>query len=253
MSQITTKDNLIQLFDDKRQQLSVALPKHIDVDRLIRTVLTELNEKPKLRECTPQSIYNAAIQCAQLGLEPTSQLGHIYLIPYGKRCQAMLGYRGMLELAYRSGKITAISAHVVRDGDEFDVTLGNSEQVHHIPIIGNQAPIIAAYAIATLANGTKQIHVMSKEDIDVHRDQSKSSGKIWQTHYGEMAKKTVIRMLFKYLPISIQLQQWITSEDKAAEGGNMPPPIEGETYLAEEPEATGTEDAIDTGDDYPFA
>ncbi|WP_345195493.1 recombinase RecT, partial [Kistimonas scapharcae] len=170
---------------------------------------------PKLKECTDASLLGSVIQSAQLGLVPGGALGHCYLIPYFNRklnkleCQFMLGYRGMLELARRSGAIKHIDARCVYEGEEFEILYGTQTTVIHKPSLtrnGNDT-MIGVYAVGHLSSGGWQVEYMSMAEIKAIRDGSKAgSDGPWKSHFDEMAKKTVIRRLFKYLPVSIEAQ-----------------------------------------------
>ena len=228
----------IQTFSDylKKNQVVIktevakALPKHLDAERMMRVLRTEINKNPDLNKCTPISIISAFMQSSQLGLEPGSALGQAYLIPYKDKCQFIIGYRGMIDLARRSGQLISISAHAVYENDLFEFEFGLNENLRHIPTRGERGRFICAYAYAKLSNtfenssgkDSYQFDVMFKNEIDDIRKQSPSSSKSyspWQTHYEEMAKKTVIRRLFKYLPISIETQQAVNI-DEAHERGD---------------------------------
>lgn len=208
-----------------KAQIMRALPAHMNPDRLARIALTEIRKTPQLAECDPLSLFGAVIQCAQLGLEPGNSLGHAYLLPFRNTkenrtdVQFIVGYRGMIDLARRSGQIISLQAHVVYPGDKFDFAYGLDERLEHIPtddISGRGTEIIAAYAIAKLQGGGYQIEVMFKQEIDLIRAQSKAGNfGPWKTHYEEMAKKTVIRRLFKYLPVSVEIQQAVTMDEQA--------------------------------------
>jgi recombination protein RecT len=102
-------------------------------DRLLRIALTEVRRQPKLAECSQASLLSAVFSCAQLGLEPGGALGHAYLVPYGKEVQFILGYRGMIDLARRSGLIDSITAHAVYEGDRFECEFGLAENLVHVP------------------------------------------------------------------------------------------------------------------------
>jgi recombination protein RecT len=104
-----------------------SLPKHVDADRMMGVLKFELNKNPTLNRCTPLSILGAFMQSAQLGLEPGGALGQAYLIPYGNRCQFIIGYKGMIDLARRSGQLISLSAHVVFENDIFDFEFGLNE------------------------------------------------------------------------------------------------------------------------------
>lgn len=201
-------------------QIKTALPRHLNVDRMIRIALTEVRKIPKLKECNPLSFAGAVIVCSQLGLEPGNALGHVYLIPFKGNVQVILGYRGMIELARRSGQIVSICAHMVCEHDEFSFAYGLHEALHHKPKMdGERGEVIAAYAIAHLVGGGHQIEVMSRHEIDAVRTRSKSANEgPWVTDYSEMARKTVLRRLFKYLPVSIEMATVNQLEHEAEEG-----------------------------------
>ena len=110
-----------------QSQMALAMPRTMTPERLTRIVMTECRKTPELLSCSQESFYGAILQCAQLGLEPGAALGHCYLLPFGNgkdksgrpNAQLIIGYRGMLDLARRSGQIQSINAYVVREEDEF--------------------------------------------------------------------------------------------------------------------------------------
>lgn len=219
MNTLTKKqDNaskIMSLLEKMKPQMALALPKHLNVDRISRVALTEFRKNPKLQQCDATSFVAAVMLSAQLGVE-VGALGHAYLIPYGNECTFMLGYRGMLDLARRSGVVVSLTAHVVYEKDKFEYSFGLHPKLVHEPSLNEQGKVIAAYAVANLKDGAYQFEVMSKADIDRVRESSKARDSIpWTKHYDEMAKKTVIRRLFKYLPVSIDMQKAIAYEDKA--------------------------------------
>jgi len=216
-----------------KAQFAAALPKHMTADRMARIVTTEIRKTPELANCDRTSFLGTVIQCAQLGLEPGNSLGHAYILPFDKRekqgdrwvtvrteAQLIIGYRGMIDLARRSGQIISLSARAVREQDDFDYQLGLHEDLTHKPFEGeNAGEITHVYAVARLQGGGVQFEVMSKAQVEAVRSQSKAgkSGP-WANHWEEMAKKTVIRRLFKYLPVSVEIQRAVTL-DEAAEAG----------------------------------
>lgn len=216
-----------------KAQFAAALPKHMTAERMARIVTTEIRKTPDLVKCEKASFLGAVIQCAQLGLEPGNSLGHAYILPFDKRekrgnewvtvrtdAQLIIGYRGMIDLARRSGQIISLSARAVREQDDFDYQLGLHEDLTHKPFEGEHAgEITHVYAVARLQGGGVQFEVMSKAQVEAVRAQSKAgkSGP-WVSHWEEMAKKTVIRRLFKYLPVSVEIQRAVTL-DEAAEAG----------------------------------
>src|SRR5690606_35183329 len=116
-------------------------------------------------------------------------------------CTFIPGYRGFLDLARRSGQIVSLVARAVHENDFFEYEFGLTENITHKPCMTDRGALIAVYAIAILKDGGHQFEVMSKSEVDEIRKQSKSQNNgPWVTHYEEMAKKTVLRRLFKWLP-----------------------------------------------------
>lgn len=212
----------ILMSDSFKRQIMLALPKHLSPDRFLRVALTELRKNKELATCNQKSFLGAIVQCSQLGLEPGDNLGRAYLIPYNNRklnikeCQLIIGYRGLLDLARRSGNISSISSHCVFENDTLEFEYGIDEKLKHIPSREDRGIFVAAYAIAKFKDGGYQFEVMFKDGIDKIRASSKaadSSYSPWATHYEEMAKKTVLRRLCKYLPMSIEVQQAVTIDE----------------------------------------
>lgn len=190
-------------------EIAKALPTVITPERFTRMVLTALSTDKKLELCTPQSFLGAMMTAAQLGLEPNTPLGQAYLIPYKNKgvleCQFQIGYKGIIDLAYRSGEIEIIQAQVVYENDEFDYELGLDPKLKHKPAKENRGKPIYYYAIFKTKSGGYGFEAMSKHDIDVHAkkySQSYSSEySPWQKNFDEMAKKTVLKRVLKYAPL----------------------------------------------------
>lgn len=191
-----------------KNAIASRMPKHLTADRILKTALTAINKTPKLLDCTRESLMLSIMQAAELGLEPGGALGEGYLVPYGNQCQFIPGYRGLISLARRSGQIVSIEAHVVHEKDEFSCTLGLDPTLEHTPAWdeADPGPLTRVYAVAKLKDGGVQFEVMSRAHIEAIRAKSKAgkSGP-WVDHFEEMARKTVVRRLFKYLPVSVEL------------------------------------------------
>jgi recombination protein RecT len=209
-----------------KAQMALALPKHMTADRLARIATTEIRKVPALAKCDQASFLGAIMQCAQLGLEPGGALGHAYLLPFNNKnkqiteVQFIVGYRGMIDLARRSGQIVSLAARAVHLNDKFSYRYGLNEDLEHVPCeTGEPGALTHVYAVAKLKDGGVQFEVMSRADVEKVRAQSKAGGNgPWVSHFEEMAKKTVIRRLFKYLPVSIELQQAVTQDERAEAG-----------------------------------
>ena len=213
------------LSDQFKKQLALAVPKHLNADRMARIAATEVRKNKALLNTEPTSFLGSVMQAAQLGLEPGSALGQAYLVPYGNQCQLIIGYKGMIDLARRSGQVLSLNAYAVREGDDFNFQLGLKPDIHHVPSLEAdriKKPITYVYAVATLKGGGYQFEVMSRAEVEATRAKAKSKN-IWNTYFEEMAKKTVIRRLFKYLPVSIEALE-ITNADAKREAGEKVEP-----------------------------
>lgn len=213
------------LSDQFKKQLALAVPKHLNADRMARIAATEVRKNKALLNTEPTSFLGSVMQAAQLGLEPGSALGQAYLVPYGNQCQLIIGYKGMIDLARRSGQVLSLNAYAVREGDDFNFQLGLKPDIHHVPSLEAdriKKPITYVYAVATLKGGGYQFEVMSRAEVEAARAKAKSKN-IWNTYFEEMAKKTVIRRLFKYLPVSIEALE-ITNADAKREAGEKVEP-----------------------------
>ena len=210
-----------------KEQMALALPKHLTADRLARIALTEVRKNPKLAQCDQASFLGAVMQCAALGLEPGGALGHAYLIPFKNNrkniteVQFLVGYRGMIDLARRSGQIQSLEARCVYEKDKFSVSLGLDSNLTHEPdwTANDRGKLTFVYAVAKLKDGGIQFDVMSRAEIEKVRTRSRSSNDgPWVTDYDEMAKKTIVRRLFKYLPVSIEMQRAVGLDEQASMG-----------------------------------
>jgi recombination protein RecT len=198
---------------------------------MARIVMTALRTVPKLAECTPASFLGCVIQCAQLGLEPCTPLGHAYLIPFmnrklgGHEATLIIGYRGFIELARRSGQVSNVYAYPVKDGDEFRYQLGTKRMVHHIPSEdpGRESrPITHVYAVAAIKGGEPEFQVLTRAQIEARRKRSRAANNgPWVTDYEPMALKTGVRALAPWIPQSPEFARAIVLDETADRGGQM--------------------------------
>ena len=210
-----------QLVMQMKPQIEKALPSVLTGERFSRMVLTAMSTNPQLAECTPNSFLGAMMQAAQLGVEPNTPLGQAYLIPYRNHgqleCQFQLGYKGLIDLAYRSGEITSISAHEVCENDDFEYELGLDEKLRHKPALTDRGAVILYYAVFRTKAGGSGFAVMSVEDIKNHsKKYSKAAGSSyspWSTNFDAMAKKTVIKQALKYAPIKTEFVRAVSTDE----------------------------------------
>lgn len=222
MQEAQQKDTSLKgLIKAMEPEIKKALPSVITPERFTRMVFTALSSTPKLQQCTPQSFLGAMMQAAQLGLEPNTPVGQAYLIPYKNKgiqeCQFQLGYKGLIDLAYRSGEIKDIQAHEVYENDVFEYEFGLEPKLKHIPATHDRGEIIMYYAVFHMVNGGYGFEVMSKEDIINHAKKTSqsydSSYSPWAKYFDEMSKKTVIKKCLKYAPIKTDFVRALSSDE----------------------------------------
>jgi recombination protein RecT len=207
--------------DRFRDQIAKALPKHLPPDRFLRVALTALTRTPRLAECDQASLFGALMSLSQLGIEPDGRRAH--LIPFENRkrgvveCQLIVDYKGLVELAMRSGTVSLIHADVVCDRDVFVYDRGEIK-THSIDFRQDRGPVFAVYSICRFKDGTEKAEVMSRTEVEAVRSRSRAGGSgPWVTDWSEMAKKTVFRRLSKWLPLSPEFRDVLDVEDDRLE------------------------------------
>jgi recombination protein RecT len=188
-------------------QLKMALPSHVSVDKFHRVTMTAIQSTPALLDADRRSLFGAITKAAQDGLLPDGREGA--LVMFGKQVQWMPMVAGILKKVRQSGELVSIAAHVVYEADDFIYRLGDDESIEHCPpaLDKPRGNPIGVYAVATLTSGAKVREVMSKEQIEKVRKVSRASGNgPWVQWWEEMARKTVIRRLSKRLPMSTDIE-----------------------------------------------
>lgn len=205
-----------------REGIARVLPRHLDLERMTSLVLLACTQQPKLYECTPASVIRALQQSATLGLEINGPLGHAYLVPYGRECQLIPGYKGLIFLAVRTGSIRSADVRLVYKGEHFEVDFGTDAKIVHRPSFTGsrrEDDIVAAYVVFTMPDGEKKFEVMSLEEIVAVRKRSRASGNgPWVTDFGEMSKKTVVKRGLKTVPMSSQLAAAVEIDNRYESG-----------------------------------
>lgn len=202
-------------------EIKRALPSVITPERFTRIVLSALNNNQELQQCTPLSFITAILNAAQLGLEPNSPLGQAYLIPYKNKglleCQFQIGYKGLIDLAYRNGMMQTIQSQCVYENDYFEYEYGLNPKLIHKPAPTDRGEPIYFYGLFKTVNGGYGFSVMSKQDIDefakIYSKGIASSYSPWKTAYEDMAKKTVIKQALKYAPIKTEFKRALSTDE----------------------------------------
>ena len=229
----TVKQLLVN--DQARDQLAAVAAKHMNPERMMRVVANAIRTTPKLSACEPMSFLGALMNCAALGLEPNTPLGHAYLIPFDNKkkdvteVQVVIGYKGFMDLARRSGQIQSIEADVVYDDDEmWSFEYGSDMHLRHKPG-PRRGRKIAAYCHVKLPDGQAFV-VLPWDAVLRNRDQHSQGWKTavrygkqaehpWATHEDAMAAKTAVRALANRgeLPLSIEFMTALEQDDTPAD------------------------------------
>lgn len=272
LSAMKPKDQIAYLLDQRKGEIAKMLPKTLNAERLLKVAQIAATTTPALAQCDVPSLIGAIGQCAQMGLEPNTVLGHAYLVPFNTKrkvngvekwvnsVQVIIGYKGLIDLARRSGQIVSIAAHEVCANDKFELVYGLDEKLNHTPSMGERGELVGFYAVAKLKDGGHCFEFMSRHEVDRIMKATQSGGKYgpWKDHFTEMGRKTVIRRLAKYLPLSIEFQTAAALDSMADTGKDQHPEAfdgdfaivgddaPGEEY-SEQPQAAIEEQPADTG------
>lgn len=204
MNDLVVLERQLQPLAPRFQQV---LPANVSADRLIRTVIVSVERLPALLKVDRQSLFNAAMSAAILGLEVDGVTGQAYLIPFKNRAQLVVGYRGYNTIAARSG--ITITGAVVRDGDFFEYELGSEAYVKHKPLLNNKGRIIAAWSAATAHGRPPVVHVMGIDDLMAVKAKSpgaRMGDSPWNDPtigFPAMCEKTAKRRLARSLPLNM--------------------------------------------------
>lgn len=231
--------DLRALIESSAKELARALPEHMRPERLVRIALTCVRINPELAKCTPESFMGALFVAAQLGVEPVA--GQAYILPFNnsrkvkdpntgreewktfKEAQFVLGYKGLASLFYRHEKAVQISWGIVHANDEFEYQYGTEARLKHIPAMMDSGPVIGYYVVAVLNGGGKPFMYMGREDCLEHgkkhsKTYDKKNGVFydkspWKTSEDSMCLKTVLIQLGKLLPLSVELQRALQTDE----------------------------------------
>jgi recombination protein RecT len=218
-----------------KSRVAQLVNQRVDVGTWLRVAITSMQRNPLLLDCTRESIMNALLVGAGMGLDFADGKDHLYLVPFknnrlGKyEATCIVGYKGLMELAVREGYAKRVVARAVYESDHFEYDLGINEKLEHRPEGErmDETDITHVYAIAFLQNGDSIFEVMDRNQVEKIRAGSRArSATAWTEHWEMMARKTVIKRLSKTFtggadtPPANSFVTAMAIEDRA-EGGNM--------------------------------
>ena len=222
------KGTLGEWLNERKDSLNQALPANtVNVDRFMQSAFLAITnpQMPNLVKCSKESIFRSLREAAAYGLELNGMLGQAYLIPYNVKgvmtCNLQLGYKGLIALARRSNTIKTIAAEAIHENDIFDCELASGRSIHHkIDIFKERGEVVAYYCLVELSNGGEQFKVLSKKEVEKHRDKfskaynPKDPNNIWNKNFDAMALKTCVIQALKLCPISIEAMDAVVREEK---------------------------------------
>lgn len=214
---VAGKENLRGLLSRDRvtQTLQQVSTRWMSADQLKTQAVLAVARNPALAKCTQHSFLESMVRAAELGLRFAGAGGEAYLIPFKTQCTLIIGYRGLCALARRTGKVIRLEARCVFSKDIFKIEYGHSQQLIHRPHLGSdRGEITCCYALGELKGGSVQLEVMTRVQIDKIRARSRAGDNgPWKTDYEEMARKTVLRRLCKYLPFPTAFEDALAKEE----------------------------------------
>lgn len=201
ISNTTIADSILNNFSKLVTQEQLKFPDNYNLGNQLKLAYLTIIQNQDLSSCTPASIGQALTEFALQGLEVDKK--HVYFIKYGNQLKMFRSYFGDVAVAYRTGLVKDIKSMVIYQGDQFETDVVNDEEVvtlHKTTFFNRDNPIIGAYAVATLPDGSKRYCVMTKKEIDANWNKSRSQKRDVQKEFPqEMAKRTAIRRLVKML------------------------------------------------------
>lgn len=222
--------------DAALQMIAESLPKGMDAATFQRHAITLVKQTPKLMECEAATVAQGIVRGAALGLDPDPALGQMWLVPrnvkaynpatrkdeWSSVATFQVGFRGLHELAMRSGRLAKVEVKAVHEHDHFEARLGSKGGLDHQPDwFGDRGEVIGWYAYAQLKDGTETFEVLSRAAAESHRDAfapKKKSGEVygpWVDHFEAMAMKTVFIKLAKWLPKSVEVSEAMADDGKS--------------------------------------
>lgn len=235
--QMRPRDSIGEMIERLKPQLARALPKHVTAERLARVALTAVRNNPKLAQADAMSLMGSIMTAAQLGLEPNTPLGQCYIIPYNNKVKGadgkekwmmqasfQMGYKGIIELAHRSGQYRQITAHAVDEADEFNYSYGLNPTLVHTPAVAPSGKIVYYYAVYQLTNGGFDFRVWSRDQVQAHAEKYSKTwdaekkrffyASAWADAFDSMGCKTVLIDLLRYAPKSVELAMATTRDSR---------------------------------------
>ena len=266
--QVATKGNgklkqVSGFLDRLKAQVEMALPGHMNADRMCRLALTAFSTNKKLQNCSMQSIAACVMTSSQLGLE-IGVNGQAYMIPYGTEATFVPGWKGLIDLVNRAGK-SSVWTGAVFEGDFFDWQLGDSPFCTHRPE-GESDPdkLLYAYSVGRLKGA--EFPIIEVWPVQRLKKHFEKHNKVGAKHYAHQnwemyCRKVVLLQVLKYLPQSVELNTAVQASHAAErmpviDGSIIPndsltsitDEINGDSHVEEEPDKIDSKEGQESTD-----
>lgn len=206
MTAIATIDKFKGMLEQRGASLKTLLPPHISIDKFKAAAMTAAVTNPSILQCDASSVFMSLMKCAADGLVPDGR--EAAMVPFKGRAQYLPMVFGVIKMMRNSAEIASVWSNVVHEGEDLNVWIEDGELKfdHKYDALRRGGPVIGAYAVAKLKDGTIEFEPMGVDQIEKRRRASASqkgaASGVWADWYEEMARKTVIKALAKRLPIS---------------------------------------------------
>lgn len=214
--QLTIADkynNLINELENKKAEFMASLPNGLNYDKFVSVIKTAMISVPDMVNSDRQSFIVACLQCARDGLIPDGK--ESALVAFKGKVTYMPMIKGLIKKLHATNLINSISANIVYANDELEYILGDDEKIIHKPNLNNHGEIYAVYIIIkTKTNGIYREFMTFDEIEKIRKLSNNKAGTFWNNHWGEMAKKTVLRRLLKLMPMDDNMIQVINNDDE---------------------------------------
>jgi recombination protein RecT len=246
-----TVKSLQMLLEKNKNQFAMVLPKTLPLDRFMRICMSTVTQNPKLLQCEPKTFLRSVLNCAALGLEPGGPLGQAHLVPFwnGQRrqleCQSIIDYKGYVALAHRSKEVGRISSTIIYEKEPWKFSEG--DVIVHTPLPpserGTKKIMVYAKAFDRAGVLIAQEYLWAEEVQEIKRkslEQKKNAAmNPWTTNEDPMWRKSPVRRLAKWMPMSSEMQLAARLEEAQEEG--FDPQLDIDLNLGEEKQPSDAE------------
>ena len=218
------KKSLVDIIKQSEHSFGSVATRYLPPERLVKLAQVVISRTPGVGKCTPLSVVSALMTCARLGLEP-NEPGGVWLVPYAIRqqvngkwvtintCTPIIDYRGLIDVARRSGEIAGVHASIRYANDQWEFGVDTSAptmvRLRHVPSDGDRGPVVGVYFVARLKSGETHATYLTKAEVEAYRSRSKNASgdsSPWVKDWNAMAMKTACRRGVNLLPRTPEIQ-----------------------------------------------